>query len=71
MPEALAADPTSPAEYMPVRQRRDAQRAAGAASRFPLMLRALRLPRGGRVLEIGCGRGVALPVLATASSPSS
>jgi SAM-dependent methyltransferase len=30
----------------------------------PLLLRALRLPRGGRVLEIGCGRGVALPVLA-------
>jgi SAM-dependent methyltransferase len=30
----------------------------------PLLLRALRLPRGGRVLEVGCGRGVALPVLA-------
>jgi len=30
---------------------------------IPLMIRALRLPRGGRVLEIGCGRGVALPVL--------
>ena len=30
---------------------------------IPLMLRALRLPRGGRVLEVGCGRGVALPVL--------
>ena len=30
---------------------------------IPLMIRALGLPRGGRVLEIGCGRGVALPVL--------
>jgi SAM-dependent methyltransferase len=30
---------------------------------IPLMLRALRLPTGGRVLEVGCGRGVALPVL--------
>jgi SAM-dependent methyltransferase len=30
----------------------------------PLLLRALQLPRGGRVLEIGCGRGIALPVLA-------
>ncbi len=28
------------------------------------MIRALRLPRGGRVLEVGCGRGIALPVLA-------
>ena len=30
---------------------------------IPLMIRALRLPRRARVLEIGCGRGVALPVL--------
>jgi SAM-dependent methyltransferase len=30
---------------------------------IPLMVRALRLPRRQRVLEIGCGRGVALPVL--------
>ena len=30
---------------------------------IPLMIRTLRLPRGARVLEIGCGRGVALPVL--------
>jgi SAM-dependent methyltransferase len=29
---------------------------------IPLMIRALGLPRGARVLEIGCGRGVALPV---------
>ena len=42
-------------------------------SRFeiPLMLRMLRPPRGGRVLEIGCGRGIALPVLATLLAPSS
>jgi SAM-dependent methyltransferase len=41
-------------------------------SRFeiPLMLMMLRPPRGGRVLEIGCGRGVALPVLATLLTPS-
>jgi SAM-dependent methyltransferase len=37
---------------------------------IPLMLKMLRPPRGGRVLEIGCGRGVALPVLATLLTPS-
>jgi SAM-dependent methyltransferase len=31
---------------------------------IPLMIGALGLPRGGRVLEVGCGRGIALPVLA-------
>jgi SAM-dependent methyltransferase len=36
---------------------------------IPMMLRALRLPHGGRVLEIGCGRGVALPVLAERLCP--
>ena len=43
----------------------------GMHARFevPLLLRALRLPRGGRVLEIGCGRGVALPVLAARLLP--
>lgn len=42
-------------------------------SRFeiPLMLRMLKPPRGGRVLEIGCGRGIALPILATLLVPSS
>lgn len=36
---------------------------------IPLMLRALGLPRGARVLEIGCGRGIALPVLARRLRP--
>ena len=36
---------------------------------IPLMLRALALPRGGRVLEVGCGRGVALPALAQHLAP--
>ncbi|MEP6621093.1 MAG: class I SAM-dependent methyltransferase [bacterium] len=42
-----------------------------ACVEIPLMLRALRLPRGGRILEIGCGRGVALPVLSERLAPSS
>ena len=37
---------------------------------IPLMLRALRLPRRARVLEIGCGRGVALPTLARHLTPA-
>jgi ubiquinone/menaquinone biosynthesis C-methylase UbiE len=37
---------------------------------IPLMIRALDLPRGARVLEIGCGRGVALPVLDDRLAPT-
>lgn len=36
----------------------------------PLMLWALDVPTGGRVLEVGCGRGVALPVFAERLVPT-
>ena len=36
---------------------------------IPAMIRALGLPRGGRVPEVGCGRGIALPVLTQRLGP--
>jgi ubiquinone/menaquinone biosynthesis C-methylase UbiE len=41
-----------------------------ATIEIPVMVRALRLPRGGRVLEVGCGRGVALPELGRLLQPT-
>ena len=37
---------------------------------IPAMIRALRLPRGKRVLEVGCGRGCALTVLGKLLEPA-
>lgn len=38
---------------------------------IPTLARLLRLPAGGDLLEVGCGRGVALAPLAAACRPSS
>lgn len=37
---------------------------------IPLLVRALGLRRGGKVLEIGCGRGVALPEISRRLRPT-
>jgi SAM-dependent methyltransferase len=36
---------------------------------IPLLIRALGLTAGQRILEVGCGRGIALPVLASRLAP--
>jgi ubiquinone/menaquinone biosynthesis C-methylase UbiE len=36
----------------------------------PALIRSLRLPEGARILEVGCGRGVALPPLAELARPA-
>jgi SAM-dependent methyltransferase len=36
----------------------------------PALVHALQLPAGKRILEVGCGRGVALPPLARLARPS-
>ena len=36
----------------------------------PALIHGLRLPHGARVLEVGCGRGIALPVLERMCTPS-
>ena len=63
----MAAPPVS--EYRPF-PNEEGRNSRQESLEIPLMIGALGLPRDVRVLEIGCGRGVALPVLARRLRPS-
>jgi SAM-dependent methyltransferase len=63
---------TSPAFHdgyrpFPNKARRNATQ---EAIEIPVMVRALKLPKGKRILEVGCGRGVALAPLAKLCRPA-
>lgn len=47
----------------------DARNVLQSALEIPLLVRLMRVPEGARILEVGCGRGVALPPLAALRRP--
>lgn len=61
--------PTVPDEYREF-PNVEARNLLQARFEVALFARSLNLPEGGRVLEVGCGRGVALPVLHRLLRPS-
>ena len=56
-------------EYQPFPNERG-RNARQESLEVPAMVRALRLPQGVRVLEVGCGRGIALPALERLCKPT-
>jgi ubiquinone/menaquinone biosynthesis C-methylase UbiE len=59
-------DPT--AEYQPF-PNEEGRNSRQSQLEIPAMVRALGIPSGKRILEVGCGRGVALPVIERLCSP--
>jgi ubiquinone/menaquinone biosynthesis C-methylase UbiE len=51
-----------PTEYEPF-PNEEGRNSRQSQLEIPAMVRALEIPSGSRILEVGCGRGVALPVL--------
>ena len=49
---------------------REWRNAVQSSIEIPMLVRALRIPGGKRVLEIGCGRGVGLVALAAVCQPA-
>jgi ubiquinone/menaquinone biosynthesis C-methylase UbiE len=58
--------PTTEYQPFPNEQGRNTRQ---AQLEIPAMVRALAIPSDARILEVGCGRGVALPVLDRLCSP--
>ncbi len=67
--EVRTIEPFASREYRPF-PNEEGRNSRQASLEVPLMIRVLGLPTYGRVLEIGCGRGVALPVLGRMLRPS-
>lgn len=65
MQAARGLDPT---EYRPF-PNEEGRNTRQAEWEVPALVRALGLPADARILEVGCGRGVALPVLDRLCSP--
>jgi 2-polyprenyl-3-methyl-5-hydroxy-6-metoxy-1,4-benzoquinol methylase len=47
----------------------DGKNSRQAQLEVPVLVRAMALPEGARILEVGCGRGIALPVLDRMCAP--
>ncbi len=61
-----AADPMAEYEPFPNEEGRNNRQ---SHLEIPAMVLALGIPSGARILEVGCGRGIALPVLAQLCEP--
>ena len=59
---------THHAEYRPF-PNDEGKNSRQAQLEVPVLVRAMRLPAAARILEIGCGRGIPLPVLDRLCSP--